>query len=237
MLSSSAYCRSVVPGGKWLNKTSLAHLKFVDVVYSGKLADVAGYVVRDDRRKEIFLVFKGTSSFGNAVADMIFVKTKYHPVNGGASVHKGFYESYMLVQQKVLSLMGQEIKKHSDYHVTVTGHSLGGAYATLAALDLYQRDKRFNKKSMSIITFGEPRVGNPEFATYGASTGIEKKRVVFHKDIVPHVPPMMMGYLHFGTEYWVQKNKKDIYLCDSNHELKQCSNSIVPFTSLVDHTR
>ena len=43
----------------------------------------------------------------------------------------------------------------------ILGHSLGGALATLAAIDL-QRRKHF--KDLHIYTFGAPRTGNHAFA-------------------------------------------------------------------------
>ncbi|KAI8086602.1 lipase [Halteromyces radiatus] len=242
-LAFISYCRAVVPGGKWPDKlsscpTCLDHtsVQMIAPIVSSDITDASGYVIRDDTQKTIYLVFRGTSSFGNILADFKFFLGDYPPVGNGAKVHRGFYQSYMKIQKQVLSVMTDQLTKYPKYRVTVTGHSLGGAYATLAALDLYQRDKRFNPKNMNIITFGEPRVGNPAFAAYGVSTKLEKKRVVHNRDVVSHLPLMKMGYLHFGTEHWLQKDQKTVKICQSDYELENCSNSIVPRTSLLDHT-
>jgi predicted lipase len=45
-------------------------------------------------------------------------------------------------------------------HVFCTGHSLGGALATLCALEMRQR----LGLRVELYTFGSPRVGSPQFA-------------------------------------------------------------------------
>lgn len=52
----------------------------------------------------------------------------------------------------------------SDWTFTRAGHSLGGALATLAAYDIQAACKCLPKKSLSVYTFGAPRVGNHAFA-------------------------------------------------------------------------
>ena len=44
--------------------------------------------------------------------------------------------------------------------IYVTGHSLGGALASLAALDI---KKAHPTAHMTVYTYGQPRVGNPAF--------------------------------------------------------------------------
>lgn len=61
-------------------------------------------------------------------------------------------------------------------------HSLGGAHALLAGMDLYQREKRLTASNLFIHTAGCPRVGNPTFANYVASTGITFTRSVNQRD-------------------------------------------------------
>lgn len=128
----------------------------------------------------------------------------------------------------------------------------------LAGLDFYQRDKRFTPENLSIYTVGCPRIGNPTFAYYVDSTGIAVHRSVNDRDIVPHLPPQAVGFLHPGVESWSLSKtvtrkyrpclffltyQNDIVLnflieiCASNIETKECSNTIVPFTSIADHLR
>lgn len=72
----------------------------------------------------------------------------------GTKVHQGFYNSYMEVQKELLETFMDQFTNHSDYKVAVTGHSLGGAQALLCALDLYQRDQRFNTDVLYLYTQG-----------------------------------------------------------------------------------
>lgn len=85
------------------------------------------------------------------------------------------------------------MQQHPGASVWFTGHSLGGALATLAILDF----KLTNVASGSAYTFGSPRVGNPAFAS-GYNRYIPTTyRMTNHHDIVPHVRscaafPLMM---------------------------------------------
>lgn len=77
--------------------------------------------------------------------------------------------------------------------MSVTGHSLGAAEATLAAADLTVAGYHLDY----FMTFGSPRIGNPTFANWfdGAmSLGTFSARVVHYKDIVPHAPPQSFGF-------------------------------------------
>lgn len=49
-----------------------------------------------------------------------------------------------------------------NYRLTFTGHSLGGALAALAAF-LFDGGEENNER-LQLYTFGEPRVGNAQFA-------------------------------------------------------------------------
>ena len=68
--------------------------------------------------------------------------------------------------------------------VFVTGHSLGGALATLATLHI-KNFTSFNQPTL--YTFASPRVGDPTFAAH--FTNLECFRIANSEDIVPAVPP------------------------------------------------
>jgi hypothetical protein len=68
-LSSTAYCRGVVPLGSWSCKNCLKYVpdgKLL-VTFTSLLSDTNGYVLRSDSKKTIYLVFRGTNSIRNAV--------------------------------------------------------------------------------------------------------------------------------------------------------------------------
>jgi predicted lipase len=56
--------------------------------------------------------------------------------------------------------------------------------------------------SHSVVTFytyGQPRVGNAAYASTFAGL-VSEYRVVHYADIVPHLPPEVLGFHHVPTE-------------------------------------
>ncbi|KAF7729622.1 hypothetical protein EC973_003995 [Apophysomyces ossiformis] len=233
---ATAYCRSVVPGNKWdcaHCKTTVPDAQII-TTFLTKTYGTAGYIIRSDAKKTIYLIFRGTNSIKSFITDAKFILTDYTPVKG-AKVDNGFYDSYKEAATTIVPTMQDQITKYPDYQIISGGHSLGGAQSLLAALDLFQRDNRFTAKNMKVMTAGCPRVGNPEFAYYVDSTGIQFTRIINERDVVPHLPPEALGFLHPGVENWIYKEPSDVRICESDLESKQCSDSLAPWYSLPDH--
>ena len=55
----------------------------------------------------------------------------------GIKVHNGFSKAYESISKDVSSKILYLIGQHKTASFLVTGHSLGGALATLAAVDIY----------------------------------------------------------------------------------------------------
>ncbi|CAO3617121.1 unnamed protein product [Mucor fragilis] len=234
-IASTAYCRSVVPLNQW---SCINCLKFVPdgkliKTFTSSITDTNGFVLRSDAQKTIYVVFRGTNSYQSTITDLVSTLTNYTPVSG-AKVHTGFYASYKAVISDFFPAVQSQLTAHPNYKAIVTGHSLGGAQALLAGLELFQREPRLSKSNLAIYTVGCPRVGNPAFAYYVDSTGITFSRSVNNRDAVPHVPPQASGYLHPGVEAWA-RSSSNVQICTPNIETGLCSNSIVPYTSFADH--
>ena len=75
--------------------------------------------------------------------------------------------------------------------IWLTGHSLGGALATLAAAHLGP------ETIQGLYTFGCPRVGDAPFASVLPAQSYV--RFVHRDDWVPTVPPGILGYVHAGA--------------------------------------
>ncbi|KAI9266837.1 catalysis At the Interface: the anatomy of A conformational change in A triglyceride lipase [Phascolomyces articulosus] len=230
-LAANVYCSAVLPGGSWIcpHCSKTRHLNVIET-FSTILYDTNALVARDDNAKIIYVVFRGSASLQNWLANMNVVLTNY-PGATSARVHAGFYNSYKDVQSRLMSVVRSQYNSNSDYAIHVTGHSLGGALSVLHALDLYEN----GITNVRLITQGQPRVGNTAFANYILSTNIPYMRAVNQRDVVPHVPDI--GYRHAGEEFWRSTGfLGGIQVCPNGLETNDCANSIAPFTSFTDHT-
>ena len=78
------------------------------------------------------------------------------------------------------------------------GHSLGAAMATIMASRCMHEPELMNPECL--FTFGSPRVG---WRKYVKSLGVDHHRFVNNNDIVTRVPMRIMGYVHHGTEHYM----------------------------------
>lgn len=107
-------------------------------------------------------------------------------------VHKGFYTAWVTndYDQRILNRM-DEIINSSPYpwamKLMVTGHSLGGALATLAAHAITTKFK--NLSAPTVYTYGEPRVGNQPFAQEYNTLIPDHFCIVNGQDPVSRIPP------------------------------------------------
>ncbi len=84
-----------------------------------------------------------------------------------------------------------------------TGHSLGGAMATICAGRCLLAHMQSTPEQ--IHTFGSPRVGNKRYINH---TKVNYLRWVNNNDIVTQVPPAWAGYRHTGTLMYLNEYGK-----------------------------
>ena len=150
----------------------------------------------------VVVAFRGTSNVRDFITDaQFFRKLLVIEANGDrAEVHHGFLDAY----ESVIADLGHYLTSMvAQRPVFITGHSLGGALASLAALEL----KHQGFAIAQIYTFGQPRVGNGAFKRlYDFALGESTFRVVFQEDIVarvPHLPGLADPYRHAGVEVFL----------------------------------
>ncbi|CAM9907111.1 unnamed protein product, partial [Phaeothamnion confervicola] len=104
-------------------------------------------------------------------------------------VHHGFCEYYQsLADLGLATRVAALAAAHLTYDVLLTGHSLGGAAATIAAVDLFRRFG-VTRRRLILYTFGAPRTGDGDFAA-GVEAAVGRAfRLVHRRDIVPHLAP------------------------------------------------
>jgi len=113
---------------------------------------------------------------------------------GAGRVHQGFAQGLAGVWAQVIDALraGDAARP-----LIVTGHSLGGALAVLAAFALRQQSTPLHVQG--VYTYGQPRAGDAAFAeAYDSLFRLRHWRMVNHRDAVPRLPPRKMGFRHTG---------------------------------------
>ena len=148
------------------------------------------------------LAFRGTEqnlTDWTTDAEFELVDAGTHGLPG--KIHHGFAAALESIWPDLLAaldqLKGQRVLLH------VTGHSLGGALATLAALRLA---KLRTFPIQSVHTYGSPRVGDEAFAReFEASFTGRAFRVVNNEDLVTRIPPRESGYKHVNAIIYIDE--------------------------------
>jgi hypothetical protein len=210
----------------------------VDVTTPALFVDTNAYVVTISPGPEqpsaphvIVVAFRGTEFVGknflvDVLTDARAVPVEF-PLGSGHFVHGGFLAAADLVwsslieklvsapngahngsQHQPINALTKALKSPSS-RLYITGHSLGGAIAVLAAARLLRPPQRthpglsqLRQQFCGVYTFGQPMVGGEGFVSF-ADTALTAMthRHVYQNDWVPHLPPWTTGtYRHFGLE-------------------------------------
>ncbi|KAI5072460.1 hypothetical protein GOP47_0012566 [Adiantum capillus-veneris] len=220
--------------------SSLGHRSFVKSAFEklcfidNDKTDTQVALWRDAEHRRLVIAFRGTEQvkWKDLRTDLMLLPVSFSPERVGgdfkeeAKVHGGFLNAYDSVINRLKSLVKDSIgasNVHGDnehpWQVYVTGHSLGGALATLAALELStSRLSREHRINITMYNFGSPRVGNKRFADQYNEIVKDSWRVVNHLDIIPTVP-RLMGYCHVATPIYLTAG--DVQDATVNLELVQ----------------
>lgn len=129
------------------------------------------------------LAFRGTEA--NKIQDIKTDLNIRFKRKKGHKLHRGFYDAYNTVNADINNALDE-----LTVPLYITGHSLGGALATIATQQI--PDHRL----AACYTFGSPRVGNDEF---DQTIKTPVYRVQNSADIVTRLPlNILMRYVHVG---------------------------------------
>jgi triacylglycerol lipase len=174
---------AVLAEAAYLNKEE-GTKKFKELGYTKvKLIDKRGaqvYVISN--KDEMVLCFRGTepTQMSDLAADLNAIPDRSRI---GGFVHNGFQTEVDKVWKEVHAEVVNKPKKKPLF---ITGHSLGGAMATICA-------SRIHKAVSALYTYGSPRVGSRKFVK---NCYITHYRHVNNNDAVPRVPFALLGYVH-----------------------------------------
>lgn len=178
----------------------------------GKNDPPFGFVVSKTDKKDICVVFRGTKTFAEWFKDALIPLVSYgngenrenkilkvvqdsiefissptpvENIDDFGRVTVGFRQIYMSLRKEMLDALNSCSK---DSRVFVTGHSLGGALATLAIPDILHNTHFNNPDQVTLYTFASPRCGDREFAIRFRDTGVRHWRIANTEDFVTMIP-------------------------------------------------
>uniref|UniRef100_A0A1I7Z1L4 Lipase_3 domain-containing protein n=1 Tax=Steinernema glaseri TaxID=37863 RepID=A0A1I7Z1L4_9BILA len=194
-------------------------------------------VAHDDRA--IIIAFRGTTTFLQLLTEAGETLNEHVEFITGGKVSKYFFDAFNIVwHQGVKDAYLTLRSRHPDYEVWITGHSLGGAMASLCAASIVKL-RLAKQETVKLVTLGQPRTGNRAYAQAHDQLLGYSFRVVHRRDMVPHLPSLdFANYHHHKSEVWYDNDMdathepSSICYADESYE---CSNGLIFTLSIPDH--
>ncbi|KAL0044911.1 hypothetical protein WJX82_001842 [Trebouxia sp. C0006] len=200
----------------------------------------------------VLVAFRGTANKENAIHDLKAwlvphnaeeeAKIGYCGFGSAPAVHSGFSVSWQGALRKavcsiVTGAVGSEGHNATKMRLLVTGHSLGGVMAVLAAYDFVDLCPW---KSVQVYTIGAPRPGNKAFADKYEAKVPDTWHVMNSQDPVPKVGKFGVLYarpgqrviLDAGGEMQVRPTQLDMRLSTLN-PFRQIIQEVTPALSFL----
>ncbi|KXN64646.1 alpha/beta-hydrolase, partial [Conidiobolus coronatus NRRL 28638] len=155
------------------------------VYFSDEETNTAGYLAVNKPRKLIVLGYRGTRDITNWLynIDTSFTDADLPSPYNEAQYHTGFNTMTKALLSDSRDALRNALKKYPNHKVVFTGHSLGGALAAMTAYKLAQ-EGLISWEKINLLTYGQPRLGNPDFAAYLNSKPWTSTRVTSYGDLV-----------------------------------------------------
>ena len=161
----------------------------------GLLTDTELIVARNTQTQDVVVAFRGTEIDAlDIFTDLNATRAPWRLPDGQvvpSAVHAGFAGAYLAVRDQLAELLGaQPAPTNPEARVYFTGHSLGGALASLASIDLVDDLMRsgYSRTEVVTYTFGAPRSMSQTMSNHHAGLVPVSFAVVNPRDPVPHVP-------------------------------------------------
>ena len=175
----------------------LAGFKFVSQFnYDINDKETVSYTMFVNTHTNVFVTaFRGTHGLRQLISELLqggAVTYSLHDINDAVATSY-FYNKYVnFLRDDFFTSIKAALKQYPGFKHYITGHSLGGAFATLAALDV-SLSSIIPKEQIHLYNYGSPRVGDYYLAQAIVDNVGEIYRVTHFKDAVPHVPPCWVG--------------------------------------------
>lgn len=170
-----------------------------DVPQIPSFEDTQLFLARDPWTGDIVVSFRGSGTLQDWISNAQFADAVDWQFDDGTiipnSVHKGFLCAYQSVEAALkteLESAIDELDEVADVRVYFTGHSLGGALATIAALDLVDwlvDTKGFQRDHVVMYSVAAPRAFKPSLQGSFSARVPNSCAIMEKTDPVPYLLP------------------------------------------------
>jgi len=168
-----------------------------------------GFVVREEATGAVIVSIRGTLTPEEWVKNFTAIPNPWNEVPGFGVVHLGFEQMWRRIRASVFAALDGV---PTGTRITFLGHSLGGAMATLGAVDV---NKNLGRTGVDLCTFGSPRTGKVRFRVNFNRLISNAFRVTNSRDIVPHVPSVLTAWNHVGLQIEVHSKVANAHSLES----------------------
>lgn len=127
-----------------------------------------------------YVAFKCSKYFQDSMTDLDHMMIPYGEVDYGVRVHGIFLNTYLAMKNNIFGYL----RAGGIHSVYCVGHSIGGAIAEMAAVDIAVH----TQLESSCITFGSPMVGDRQFSFRFLCNVVHWDRYVLRGDPVRLIP-------------------------------------------------
>jgi hypothetical protein len=159
-----------------------------------------GLICQADGSGDVVIAIRGTEGIEEWINDAEFLLVKCPFLAGAGQTEDGFTAMYNSLRTdaatgapSVVDALATRPFKQPVSSLTICGHSLGGALATLLALDVAANTTFTNP---TVYTYASPRTGDPLFASTYDQVVKNSFRIANRIDLVPKLPlPPFYGHV------------------------------------------
>jgi hypothetical protein len=156
-----------------------------------------GYIAQDDAGN-VVIAIRGTHGVHEWIHDVLYEAVPCPFLADAGHTEDGFTDVYLSLRVNAEhgSMRLVEFVAKMDFpqpvkSLTVCGHSLGAALATLLALDLAANTQY---RDVTLYTFASPRTGDERFAEVFNRLVPNTYRIANRKDVVTQAPPIFLSH-------------------------------------------
>ncbi|PAV90848.1 hypothetical protein WR25_04857 [Diploscapter pachys] len=145
------------------------------------------YTAYDTSRKAIVISVEGTDGAVQMTEEVLSFFQEKVPFYENGRLFKYFNQAFFDLWNGGLETNFRALKYlYPDYEIWIAGHSLGAGIASIAASYIVKFGLATGE-NIKLVTIGQPRTGDREWAEWHENTFPYSYRIVHHRDPVPHV--------------------------------------------------